>query len=68
MSAHMIEAGVAIRMLETAGYIAKRSAGGRRLHVYSGDPSEPGTWMEIAVTMISPDDFVSRHALRDCLP
>ncbi len=34
-------------VLRNAGYIAKESAGGKLLIVYTGDENSPGTWMEV---------------------
>jgi len=64
---HMMLTDDAIRTAERNGYIAKRSRMGKRLHVYIGEADAPGTWMEVAVTMIDDADCVSRHALRDVL-
>lgn len=64
---HMILVDDAIRAAELRGMIAKRSSAGKRLHVYTGEREHPGTWLEVAVTMIDAEDRVSRHALRDVL-
>lgn len=67
MTDHMISTAHAIAAAERKGYVAKRSAIGKRLHVYTGEADQPGTWIEVAVTMIDDSDRVSRHALRDIL-
>jgi hypothetical protein len=64
---HMMLAEDAIRTAERNGYVARRSRDGRALHVYTGEADKPGTWMEVARTMIDSDNCVSRHALRDVL-
>lgn len=64
---HMIRLSDAIRAAKARGMIAKVSRDGRRLHVYTGEESAPGTWMEIASTMIDESGCVSRYALRDVL-
>lgn len=64
---HMIHVLDAIATCERRGMIARRSAIGRRLVIYTGEADQPGTWIEIGSSMIDGADCIARFALRRIL-